>query len=189
MEINYEKLKDAYDTAAVSYYENKYVVGGWGINPWGDDESAACEIWKSNKVDGRIVSLGCGSGQDIRILDFPDKDKFVGYDISEKMLSNAAKKHSGYTYKIQDCSVGFKENCDVLFSVFGTPNYIGTEKLIEHYKSFKASSAFFVFYAEWYNDGFDTDYYQYTVEDLSNIFKDYDPEIIPIRNNYICVRW
>ena len=55
MKINYEKLKDAYDIAAVSYYENKYVVGGWGTNR----ESTATTMIARTKYILLIFILQC----------------------------------------------------------------------------------------------------------------------------------
>ena len=121
--------------------------------------------------------------------DFPDPDKFVGFDISVSMLANALVKHPEYTYVVQDCSQPIDIKCDVLTSVFGTPNYIGAAKLLEHYEAMNAKHAFFVFYAPWYEDGVATDYYRPTVEELTEMFGKFNPKIKQIRDNYILVRW
>ena len=123
------------------------------------------------------------------MLDFPDPDKFVGFDISVSMLANALVKHPEYTYVVQDCSQPIDIKCDVLTSVFGTPNYIGAAKLLEHYEAMNAKHAFFVFYAPWYEDGVATDYYRPTVEELTEMLGKFNPKIKQIRDNYILVRW
>ncbi len=181
-------LKDKYDEAS-EWYEQKYVEGGWETNPYMKDEYDAHKFWLKRKFPGKIISLGVGSGQDIPILNMPHPHYFVGYDISEGMLNNAKKKFPDYKFKLADCSKPINDECNVLVSMFGTPNYIGLPKLLNHYKAFNASHAFFVFYGEWYKDGFDENCYFYAKEQLQLELKEYNPIIEPLNENYYIVKW
>lgn len=181
-------LQNKYDDAA-QWYERKYVDGGWENNPYMKDEYDAYQFWLANGELGRIISLGCGSGQDIEILGKPDPKTFVGYDFSEGMLNNARNKFPDYTFKMQDCNKYFLDNCDVLVSMFGTPNYIGLSKLMSHYINFKAKHAFFVFYNENYDDGFGEYYHKYKKEELEKVLYTFKPIIQPLNENYYIVKW
>lgn len=182
-------LQEKYNKAAAEYYEQKYVEGGWEKNPYMKDEYDAHRFWMENGEVGRIISLGVGSGQDIEILGKPDPKTFVGYDISEGMLNNAIKKFPQYTFKQKDCKIPFDDKCDILVSMFGTPNYIGLSTLIGHYIKFKAKHAFFVFYDENYDDGFGEQYYKYTQEELEKVLKPFNPIIKKLNDNYYIVKW
>lgn len=181
-------LKQKYDEAS-AWYEEKYVKGGWENNPYMKDEHDTHKFWLKKKSHGKIISLGIGSGQDIPILNMPNPSNFIGYDISEGMLNNARIKFPDYKFEIADCSKQIDNNCDVLVSIFGTPNYIGLPKLLEHYGAFKASHAFFIFYGEWYKDGFDENCFFYTKEELKYALKEFNPIIKPLNENYYIVKW
>lgn len=181
-------LQDKYDDAA-QWYEQKYVEGGWENNPYMKDEYDAHQFWTANGEVGKIISLGCGSGQDIEILGNPDPKTFVGYDFSEGMLANARNKFPAYTFIYQDCKLKIDNTCDILVSMFGTPNYIGLSTLLGHYRKFNAKHAFFVFYAEHYDDGFDESCYKYTKQELQAILKCFNPIIENLNDNYYIVKW
>lgn len=181
-------LKDKYNKAS-EWYEEKYVVGGWEKNPYMKDEYGAHQFWMKNGEVGRIISLGIGSGQDIEILGNPHPKTFVGYDMSEGMLNNARKKFPEYTFKLRDCKYYFEDHCDILVSMFGTPNYIGLSTLLGHYIKLNARHAFFVFYNENYDDGFGEYYHKYTRKQLEKVLKDFNPIIEPLNENYYIVKW
>ena len=183
-----ENLKTKYNEAA-RWYEEKYVHGGWENNHYMKDEQDAYDFWMNNRSSGKIISLGVGSGQDIEILGRPDPRLFIGYDISEGMLKNARKKFPEYDFKLQDCMLKIEDNCDVLVRMFGTPNYIGLYKLLSHYIRFKASHAFFIFYNENYNDGFDESCNRYTKSDLAKELTHFNPIIQDLNENYYIVKW
>ena len=180
---------EKYDDAAVEYYEQKYVAGGWENNPYMKDEFDAHKFWVKNKSVGKIISLGVGSGQDISILNNPSPNYFTGYDISKGMLDNAKDKFAEYEFVLADCKKNIENSCDILVSMFGTPNYIGLSKLLEHYQNFNASHAFFVFYAEWYDDGFGEYYHKYTKENLEKIMQAFNPIVEQLNENYYIVKW
>ncbi len=182
-------LAEKYNNAANEYYEQKYVEGGWEKNPYMEDEHDAHMFWLANKNQGKIISLGIGSGQDIPILNMPHPEYFVGYDISEGMLNNARKKFPDYKFELADCNNHIDDECNILVSIFGTPNYIGLPKLLEHYSNFKASHAFFVFYAEWYDDGFNEKYHKYTKDELEEALKEFNPTVEYLNENYYIVKW
>ena len=182
-------LIEKYDSAAVNYYEERYVHGGWELNHYMKDEADAFKFWQKHGELGKIISLGVGSGQDIEILNNPAPETFVGYDFSKGMLENARKKFPEYTFHLKDCKERIDDSCDILVSMFGTPNYIGLSTLLEHYRRMKAKHAFFVFYAEWYDDGFGEYYHKYTLKELKNVLQSFKPIIEKLNNNYYIVKW
>lgn len=183
-----KNLMKKYDEAS-EWYEQKYVSGGWENNHYMKDEYDAHKFWMENGEVGKIVSLGVGSGQDIEILGRPHPSTFVGYDISEGMLSNARKKFPEYIFKNADCSMYIPEKCDIIVSMFGTPNYIGLSTLLKHYIDMNAKHAFFIFYNEDYDDGFNESYHRYSYNELKNILHAFDPIIQKLNQNYYIVKW
>lgn len=181
-------LQDKYDDAA-QWYEQKYVDGGWENNPYMKDEYDAYQFWMANGELGKIISLGCGSGQDIEILGNPDPKTFTGYDFSDGMLANARKKFPDYKFINQDCKLKIHDSCDILVSMFGTPNYIGLSMLLAHYQRFNAKHAFFVFYNENYDDGFVDFCHRYTQGELKALLKSFNPIIQKLNDNYYIVKW
>lgn len=193
---HYRKTVEATYDEISKTYEEKYVSGGLK-NPYMVDEAYAAMWWTWSGFDGDIVSLGVGSGQDIDILGYPDPSRFTGYDISTGMLANARRKFPGYADCLvqYDCRQTLPENAkgDVLVSMFGAPNYLGTDQLIRHYDSLGCSGAFFVFYNEYYDDGVMIDANHYTKRDLIEIFDPFFPylnvaDLFP-GSNYYVVTW
>ena len=178
------KTRTAYDKLALDYDE-KYVDGV--DNPYMNDEYVAAEIYKSQNLTGKIVSLGCGTGQDVSILGYPDPNDFVGFDISKGMLSKAMIKHPDYVFIEHDCNEMTNVKADILVSMFGTPNYIGIGKLWEHYKNIQAKHAFFVFYNQDYVDGVVEEYYRYSMAHLEEIF--IGANHYALNENYYVVTW
>ena len=174
---------------ASEWYEQKYVEGGWENNHYMKDEKDAHDFWQKNGEVGSIISLGVGSGQDIAILGNPDPSTFKGYDISEGMLANGRKKYPNYTLIEHDCTDLIDEKCDILVSMFGTPNYIGLSKLLAHYQHMKCKHAFFVFYNENYVDGIASKYHRYTQDELTRILHAFKPIVEPLNENYYIVKW
>lgn len=183
-----ENLKKKYNEAS-EWYEQKYVNGGWKHNHYMKDEYDAYKFWMSNRESGKIVSLGVGSGQDIEILGKPDPNMFVGYDISEGMLDNARAKFPNYIFKNADCNMYIPEKCDIIVSMFGTPNYIGISKLLDHYINMEAKHAFFIFYNEYYDDGFGEYTHKYSYDELKRCFLKFSPIIENLNENYYIVKW
>lgn len=182
-------LAEKYNEAANTYYEEKYVEGGWEENHYMQDEKDAHAFWMANREDGKFISLGIGSGQDIPILGWPGHENFTGYDISQGMLNNALEKFPRYNFVLADCNEDIDDRCDILVSLFGVPNYIGVDKLIEHYNNFKAQHAFFVFYDENYEDGIAEEYNKYTKEELETLLSPYNPIVEKLNDNYYIVKW
>lgn len=177
-------VEQVYDKLALDYDE-KYVDGN--DNPYMRDEYAAAELYKQQNLEGKIVSLGCGTGQDVSILGYPDPDLFVGYDISEGMLRKARLKHPEYQFIQHDCNQMTLSRCDILVSMFGTPNYIGHDKLMQHYHLTQAKHAFFVFYNENYVDGVVEKYYRYSTVQLERFF--IGANHYTLNENYYVVTW
>lgn len=182
-------LAEKYNHAAKTYYEERYVDGGWENNIYMQDEKDAHNFWMENREDGKLISLGVGSGQDIPILAWPGPENFTGYDLSQGMLNNAKEKFPDHNFVLADCNENIDDSCDVLVSLFGVPNYIGLPKLMEHYKNFNAQHAFFIFYAEWYDDGIAEEYHKYTKEELQKSLYSYNPIIKQLNENYYIVKW
>ena len=181
-------LEEKYDEAS-QWYEGVYVKGGWENNSYMKDELDAHKFWMENGEVGKIISLGVGSGQDIAILNNPHPKTFTGYDFSAGMLANARDKYPEYTFKQEDCRKPIDDQCDILVSLFGCPNYIGLEKLMLHFFTFNAKHAFFVFYNETYDDGFGEKHYKYTQDELLDQLQFMNPVVQPLNENYYIVKW
>ena len=105
------------------------------------------------------------------------------------MLANGRKKYPNYTLIEHDCTDLIDEKCDILVSMFGTPNYIGLSKLLAHYQHMKCKHAFFVFYNENYVDGIASKYHRYTQDELTRILHAFKPIVEPLNENYYIVKW
>lgn len=182
-------LAKVYDELSLTYDE-KYVHGGLD-NPYMVDENYAREHWKEAKLKGSIVSLGVGTGQDIEILCHPHPDLFVGYDISPGMLALAEQKFPGYNLKKHDCNQMINRKADVLVAIFGAANYLGADKLKEHYENMECKNAFFIFYDEKYVDGVADVYHTYDKNELEVIFSEFNPTVTNLfeGSNYYVVWW
>ncbi len=176
-------IEQVYDDMSVCY-DKVYVDGE--DNTYLRDERIAAEWYKKIDRSGRIVSLGCGTGQDVSILDYPTD--FTGYDISEGMLKSAKKKFPNLEFKHSNCMLPIDDQCDILVSIFGTPNYIGAYSLLKHYKRMNAKHAFFVFYNEHYTDGVIETYHRYTRKELIEIFN-CEVHDLETNSNYYVVQW
>lgn len=183
-------IKQIYDELSYDY-ETKYVDGI--SNCYKFDESAAAGHFKNANISGRIISLGVGSGQDIEILNYPDPTNFVGVDFSIGMIENGRRKFPNYTFGLHDCNLMLNSygEFDILVSMFGTANYIGTAKLLNHYTALKCSKAFFVFYKEDYDDNLVKNYHRYSPTDLAVAFQKYNAHIMDLwkGSNYYVVWW
>lgn len=187
-----------YDNLASSYDE-KYVSGGLD-NPYMRDEFAARQHFIDAGLIGRgpIISLGSGTGQDVEIICFPHHEKYVGFDVSPEMTNRAREKFPGYRFQLHDCTkpieleehnISFKPY--TLVCMFGAANYLGIDKLLEHYCHLKFRAAFFVFYNENYQDGIADDYHVYNKKQLTERFSQYPATVVPLFNgsNYNVVNW
>lgn len=172
-------------------YEEKYVVGGWDANHYMFDEKIANKRFTESKLTGKIISLGCGSGQDIPICNNPDPINFVGYDVSAGMLRNARKKFPDYTFIEHDCNAMIDTYGDILVSMFGAGNYLGLTKLLEHYNHIRATKAFFILYKEHYVDGIVDAYHIYTKEQIEKELVTFNPVVDDLwpNSNYYVVYW
>ena len=181
------QVADIYNKLSETY-EQKYILSDDAIK-YLSDESNARKHWRDSGLSGRIISLGCGSGQDIEILDFPDF--WTGYDISRGMIANGEYKFPTYNFIEHDCNEMIFGTADILVCMFGAANYLGVDKLLEHYKHLGCHGAFFVFYNENYNDGIFDEYFRYTKADLEDAFNKYSPKVCPLAegSNYYVVWW
>ncbi len=184
------KIEEKYDALSTTW-EAHYVAGGPENNPFMYDEMIVRQLFEACHFTGRIVSLGCGAGQDIEMAGFPEPERYEGYDISEGMLKNAREKFPRYRFYHHDCEELIDTKADILLSAFGVPNYIGAPRLIEHYQHMSCSAAFLVFYHESYDDKVIEEYSKYTKNDLEHIFKTYGATVQPLYDgaNYYVVSW
>ena len=183
-------VSSVYDSIADTY-DQKYVEGE--DNPYMEDEAYVADVWK--KLDlptGRILSLGCGTGQDVEILGYPDPEKYLGIDVSPKMLERARLKfgRDGYVFKLADvadleCPFMYRIDCDILVAMFGVPNYITLERLSELYEVVGAEHGFFVFYNEEYRDGI-SDHYNFSIDQIRQTFKHHNPFFEEFSNYVVC---
>lgn len=178
------KLSEKYN-ALSNTYDDIYVQGGYENNPYMYDEYVASQRFKQLNWTGKVISIGCGTGQDYEITGCPSQ--FIGYDISIGMLEKARLKFPHINFIEHDCTQSFTESADILVSMFGTPNYIGADCLLMHYNNLSCKHAFFVFYNENYVDGISDDYYRYTKDQLTARFPSHAviDELWPGSNYYI----
>ena len=186
-----DNIAEIYNTLSVDY-EEKYVQGD--DNVYLRDERLASHHWQQSGLTGNIVSLGVGSGQDIKILGHPRPENFRGFDISSGMLARAANKFPDYDFTLHDCNMMLTKDqpgCDVLVSMFGAANYLGVDTLISHYQHLGCTGAFFVFYHENYIDGVVDKYHLYSQQELKKKFEAYNARVGPLldKSNYYVVWW
>jgi predicted TPR repeat methyltransferase len=181
VERAYDQLANGYDELYIDP-DSEYM----------QDEAAATWAFRGMKYRAsNIISLGCGTGQDVAITN-ADPDKFVGFDVSEGMLAKARVKYPRHHFVRLDCNYVVRllpDDGSILVSIFGTPNYLGADKLLEHYKASNCAHAFFIFYDHTYDDGVVSNYHKYRHEDLVTHFGAYTPVIRPLRANYRVVAW
>lgn len=186
-----DELAERYNELSKDY-ETKYVQGD--DNPYMYDEHVAAQHWKEANLQGKIVSLGVGSGQDIEILGYPDPKLFRGFDFSEGMLANAKQKFPDYEFWLHDCRVPIRdhhEDADILVAMFGAANYLSLAQLKMQYDRLNCSKAFLVFYNEHYQDGISDEYYRYTKGTLMTLLRPFKPVIKDLwdGSNYYVVWW
>jgi predicted TPR repeat methyltransferase len=181
------KVVDVYDALSKTY-ETTYVKSDDALT-YLKDEADAAKHWRASGLSGNIISLGCGSGQDVEVLDFPDC--WTGYDISRGMIANGEYKFPTYNFIEHDCNIMIDSQADVLACLFGAGNYLGVDKLLEHYNNLGCHGAFFVFYGEHYEDGIINDYHHYSMSYLESAFAQYKPNVNKLTedSNYYVVWW
>lgn len=188
------EAEQVYDNLA-STYDQKYVSGE--NNPYMADEAEVARIWKKQPFskesylsNRRILSLGCGTGQDIEILGYPDPERYVGVDISNEMLNKAREKFSDYTFIQEDVNTNtedFPPQCEILVSMFGVPNYIQLHRMWQIYTITNAEHAFLVYYKSTYRDGV-IDHFDYPIGEMRAFYKKYNPTF-EMFGNYVVCSW
>jgi len=190
------KVREIYDTLA-DRYDEKYVNDR--ESSYMKDEADAAFIYaKAERAilgfGNGVISLGCGTGQDIEICGHPET--FIGFDISPNMLKKAEEKFHNppnYRFIYHDCNTIYRGSFhlgNTLVSMFGTPNYIGIDMLYKHYITFKCRHAFFVFYNELYKDGVVDNYQKTSFNDLMNAFPWARVRSLDVvSSNYYAVYW
>lgn len=182
LERIYDNLSTTYESVYVDNTSSSYVK----------DEVIVTEHWRNGKFSGKIISLGIGSGQDISILEYPKPDNFTGYDFSAGMLSNARVKYPEYNLIKHDCDEMISNvKANVLVAMFGIGNYLGVNKLLEHYNHLSCDGAFFILYNEWYDDNISDCYERKTKPELFKMLSKYNPYINDLYPgaNYYVVWW
>jgi len=73
-----------------------------------------------------VVDLGCGTGLLLDLVDLPP-ERYVGVDISAKMLTAARDKHPGYRFVEGNLEIPIEPlagaRFDLAISLFGSPSY------------------------------------------------------------------
>lgn len=113
----YDLVADKYDdyyTDILSHFENGRVA-----------EMLAPHLYKRDVVD-----LGCGTGL---LLDMCgsiiERSKYLGMDISSKMVLHALFNHPEYTFVVEDACLISIDPSKLYVSLFGSPSYFSTEFL------------------------------------------------------------
>ena len=96
---------------------------------------------------GRVLDLGCGTGIALS-LDGISQDRYVGLDISERMLSRAHSKYPGASFQAGDMhSIAAPDNSfDNIISLFGSLSYATRPFTVvgEMYRLLRPGGGFFV---------------------------------------------
>lgn len=158
LENLYDKIADQYDN---EYQQQK----------WLDDEIQTAHHLRLLQPYGNVLSLGCGTGQDIIIGDFTAQN-FIGLDNSTNMLKQAIGKFPGYTFVKWDCSLTFKQSANTVVSLFGTINYVGLEQFIDQIAESNARDYFGVMFSPRYKPALGSEYCKYyTKLQIEDMFK------------------
>ncbi len=117
-----EAVREQYDRVAPRYASHFTDAMGKAE----DREVARRLSWLRNEhVAGKILDLGCGDGHLVTLASPPPR-RYVGIDISPKMIALARQKHPGYDFRIGDMhNLGdFRDNSfDSVISTFGSLSY------------------------------------------------------------------
>jgi hypothetical protein len=137
---------------------------------WQQDEIQTAKHLRLLQPYGNVLSLGCGTGQDIVIGDFKN-DQFTGIDNSVNMLKCALEKFPGYKFAKWDCSETFDVRADTVVSLFGTINYVGLESFIDQIIKSKATSFFGVMFSPRYKPSLGSEFCTYyTLPQIEQLF-------------------
>ena len=147
LEQLYDSVADGYDK---EYQQAQYAR----------DEQQTAKLLQKLKPYGRVLSLGCGTGQDIDIGNFV-KQYFVGLDNSINMLSKAMVKYPGYTFAKWDCSTPYPNMSDTVVSLFGTINYVGINSFTDQIQQSCAFKWFGVMFSPQYKPGLGSEHCTY----------------------------
>ena len=72
----------------------------------------------SPQKEWKILDAGCGTGLLLDYIDIPPEN-YVGWDISEEMVSIAQCKHPHHKFVCRDITASSEEKYDVVVSLFG----------------------------------------------------------------------
>jgi SAM-dependent methyltransferase len=112
---NYDKIAEEYDRLYSTPYhlaENEYIT------------SAIRKLWDINHT---VCDLACGTGL---LLDYQyyHPEKYIGVDISRKMIDQAKQKHPGHWFIVDDANRYLRRSepgeHDAFISLFGGPSYL-----------------------------------------------------------------
>ncbi len=159
-------LEQLYDNVA-NQYDDEYQQ-----EKWLNDELQTAKHLRLLQPYGNVLSLGCGTGQDITIGGF-ESQSFVGLDNSTNMLKQAMGKFPGYKFIKWDCSLTFDAKADTVVSLFGTINYVGLPHFIKQILESGATKFFGVLFSPKYKPSLGHDYCTYyTSAQIESVFKD-----------------
>lgn len=160
-------LEKLYDEVA-NWYDEEYQQ-----DKWRDDEQQTAKHLRLLQPYGLVLSLGCGTGQDIEIGGLKPQC-FIGLDNSANMLMQAMKKFPGYAFSKWDCSITFDAQADTVISLFGTINYVGLEQFVAQVVESNATKFFGVMFSPKYKPALGSEFCTYyTPTQIQSIFQDH----------------
>ena len=99
---------------------------------------------------GKVLSVGCGTGNDISILRL-EPEKSVCVDFSKNMLRIARKKYPEYRFELHDVTQSpFRYNADTVVALYGVVNYIGMRAFVRQVFQSGATKFIAILYANGY---------------------------------------
>lgn len=150
MTIDTAKTKAIYDSVAQSY-DSRYKKTRHFV----EEELIADEAgWLSPFM--KVLSLGCGTGEDITVLQIPPEE-FLGVDISYPMIKRAITKYPDYRFEVWDATTPVPGRYHTVVGIFGFINYAGLHTFINNLRSVHAEQFIAVCYSDWYTPDYSKD--------------------------------
>ncbi len=154
----YNCIAEKYDS---TYQQDRFLL----------DEQQAAKYLRALQPYGSVLSLGCGTGQDIEIGDIPSKD-FVGLDISTSMLSVAKAKYPNYNFVEWNCEYLYDYQADTVIGMFGVINYTSLNKFLDQINHSKAKKFLGIIFSPIYVPELGSELSQYySLDDIEYIMK------------------
>jgi len=133
-----DKVAQVYDAMADQYDENDNTVQFLA------EDQVVYPALRGFRNGRDVIDLGCGTGRAVKWMKLTRSfRRYVGYDVSGKMLAIARKKFPKHEFVQKDMlEVEPRRGCMVI-SLYGSPCYMSLEALIEFMKKWQAGNGLY----------------------------------------------